>query len=936
MSYCHRSGGRAAVLYKFVRLSGELVCAPLLGGYLRALASLAVPQHTWALLARRDALSAHHLLSALQRYHCNLRTDLSPFSEHMHAASLGASAIVTPAARPGKMLVRQEEVSAPANGRVRGLTVVFAFDSEVPGKHQLVFLRSDFWPEVEAMIAALKLIAAVAREDPAASAAICETLQWDAVNTMFGLMCCHIPIELKAELCTTLAALGGTPATAGRVWAALEAAQLVSADRDKRALNAELNEARSSIVSKRCEKVMRSGVAEAERSEKVMRSGIESRMEEYPLTVAFLKLLISLCSAAPLPRALGAGARPAGLEPYVEYVCGRIALPAPHRTYKRPGQRRQILSLCFQLFTIWLEQYEPSPSDFPPLDREPASAPPPGYRILTQLHANTELLRLMLRTLDQAPELLAAQPQGGEVSDTLTTLCDRQRNPLTGAVRAVAVRLPPASCDRCDLRGEYLEECISRVLQILERALFLERALVTAANEAGRSVLILGLSKLILEPEVDTEDRLTTCCRILQHTATLPACASRAAALLSRALLAPAAARHLSARASHLAGRDLRHCFVECLEAEEWPEATSGAVRKAKEAVVSILQHTLPSAAPNLAHWLLGYQNTEDRSTELGPTTARQSSEYGNCEYCVVIPFYYISVECFGRLSGLKQRAVQFEEPKKLPELGPSAPRQSSEYENCEHCVVIPLYCIGLMRVWKPRTDRKQRAMKGKEPRKLTELGPTAPRQSSEYVNCEYCVVIPLYGIGLWGVSRSALHEPGVAGYPRTCFHSILDLLEAHIAGQNSNERQADDLIESCYRLVYWLCARPSTSAPALRLLRARDHFLSRHVRATVDLQSIQSSPVQSSPVQSSPVQWWWTISGVAVWHAVRITEDLDLSLLVTPHFSLLVTTATVTLPKRRGKYYLCKNSVISPVYGINTNTGYVPLKVRNAFDHYR
>lgn len=64
-----RGAGRAATLYKFVRLSGEVLCGALLAGYLRALASLAVPKHTWALLAKRDALSAYHLLTALARYH---------------------------------------------------------------------------------------------------------------------------------------------------------------------------------------------------------------------------------------------------------------------------------------------------------------------------------------------------------------------------------------------------------------------------------------------------------------------------------------------------------------------------------------------------------------------------------------------------------------------------------------------------------------------------------------------------------------------------------------------------------------------------------------------------------------------------------------------------------------------------------------------------
>lgn len=46
-----------------------MVCGALLAAYLRALASLAVPRHTWALLAKRDALSAYHLLTALARYH---------------------------------------------------------------------------------------------------------------------------------------------------------------------------------------------------------------------------------------------------------------------------------------------------------------------------------------------------------------------------------------------------------------------------------------------------------------------------------------------------------------------------------------------------------------------------------------------------------------------------------------------------------------------------------------------------------------------------------------------------------------------------------------------------------------------------------------------------------------------------------------------------
>lgn len=605
-THTQRSGGRAATLYKFVRLSGEVVCGSLLGQYLRALASLAVPRHTWALLARRDALSAHHLLTALARYHSNLRCGGAPFSEHAHAASLGAAAVLTPAARPARLLVRQEEV--------------------------------------EAMQAALKLIAAVARQDPQATAAICDNLQWDAINCMFGLICCHIPLALKAELCTTLAALGGSAGTALRVWAGLEAAQLVTHNNDKRALNAELHE-------------------------------VECRIEEYPLSRAFVILLDSLCAAAPLPRALGAGARPPGLDPYVDHVLTKLALPAPHRPYAKPYEKWQMLSLCFRLFARWLDQYDPSPSDFPPAGREPDTNPPPGFRLLLQLHTKSELLRLLLTSLDEAQDLLDRHPPLGKI---------------------------------------YVEQSLVSVLQILERALALERPLLTAAAEANRAVLIVGLSKLILAPEgPDNNCRLVTCCKVLAHVTTVPTGAARAVALLGRALSVPAAAGHLLANISHRSAlNEIRYGFVECLEAEEWPvqsegeEVETNPVRQAKEGIVSLLQHVLPSAPPNLAHLLLGYQLTDD-------------------------------------------------------------------------------------------------------------------------------------------VSRSNLSEAGVAGYPRTCLHSILDILDQHIASNNT-QREANNLIESCYRLVYWLCARPTTSGPVLRFLRTRDYFLSRHVKATVDLKSASAVTLSS------------------------------------------------------------------------------------------
>lgn len=78
-----------------------------------------------------------------------------------------------------------------------------------------------------------------------------------------------------------------------------------------------------------------------------------------------------------------------------------------------------------------------------------------------------------------------------------------------------------------------------------------------------------------------------------------------------------------------------RYGFVECLEAEEWSEPTVQAegesaegegaggtgtesvnyVRQAKEGVLVLLQHVLPTAPPNFAHFLLGYNLSDDVRT---------------------------------------------------------------------------------------------------------------------------------------------------------------------------------------------------------------------------------------------------------------------------------------------------------------------------------
>lgn len=51
---------------------------------------------------------------------------------------------------------------------------------------------------------------------------------------------------------------------------------------------------------------------------------------------------------------------------------------------------------------------------------------------------------------------------------------------------------------------------------------------------------------------------------------------------------------------------------MECLEAEEWGGGAADHVRSAKEGVLVLLLQLLPAAPPSLAHYLLGYNVTDD------------------------------------------------------------------------------------------------------------------------------------------------------------------------------------------------------------------------------------------------------------------------------------------------------------------------------------
>ncbi|KAK9958794.1 hypothetical protein ABG768_010895 [Culter alburnus] len=82
-------------------------------------------------------------------------------------------------------------------------------------------------------------------------------------------------------------------------------------------------------------------------------------------------------------------------------------------------------------------------------------------------------------------------------------------------------------------------------------------------------------------------------------------------------------------------------------------------------------------------------------------------------------------------------------------------------------------------------------------------------------------------------VSSTNLQDPGVLGCPRSCLHAILSLLQRGSEWRSGPvlTKQAPQLAELCYQVIYQLCACPDTSGPTMRYLRTSQDFLFSHLQ---------------------------------------------------------------------------------------------------------
>lgn len=312
----------------------------------------------------------------------------------------------------------------------------------------------------------------------------------------------------------------------------------------------------------------------------------------YPLTQAVLDLLYSLVSTA-VPKNLGAGPRKPGLDPYVTFIVKTIFLRFYHRNYKDPAEKWVIAEKSLKIIEYFIRTYDPNPIDFPSNGVLQDENSPPGYHIMLQINTESEMLRQMLHIIDEA-----------------CTMLDMYA-PFPGKAK--------------------LEESALYIMNIIRRSLELQHLFFDAHYAANCEILLAGINKLLLgvNPRSGNADHMLNVTKYVTYNSWLPKHALCAVRILNYVAQQPNVnAQLLGVFTQHEQLKNtIRFGFVECLESDQTYNVgeckgdameTEEVEMNLKEAIINLLQDCLPQTAPNIAHYLLGFDITRKiRETQL-------------------------------------------------------------------------------------------------------------------------------------------------------------------------------------------------------------------------------------------------------------------------------------------------------------------------------
>uniref|UniRef100_A0A0N8ESW6 Nuclear pore complex protein Nup205 n=1 Tax=Heterocephalus glaber TaxID=10181 RepID=A0A0N8ESW6_HETGA len=425
--------------------------------------------------------------------------------------------------------------------------------------------------EQDGLIAFLQLASIIITWSENARLALCEHPQWTPVVVILGLLQCSIPPVLKAELLKTLAAFGKSPEIAASLWQSLEYTQIlqtirVSSQRQAIGIEVELNE-------------------------------IESRCEEYPLTRAFCQLISTLVESS-FPSNLGAGLRPPGFDPYLQFLRDSVFLRFRTRAYRRAAEKWEVAEVVLEVFYKLLRDYEPQLEDF--VDQfvelqgeEIMAYKLPGFSLMYHLLNESPMLELALSLLEEGVKQL----------DTYA--------PFPGK--------------------KHLEKAVEHCLALLNLTLQKENLFMDLLRESQLALIVSPLEQLLqgINPRTKKADNVVNIARYLYHGNTNPELAFESAKILCCISCNSNIQIKLVGDFTHdqSVSQKLMAGFVECLDnedAEEFVRLEEGSELEKKLAairhetrihILNLLITSLERSPPNLALYLLGFELKKPVST---------------------------------------------------------------------------------------------------------------------------------------------------------------------------------------------------------------------------------------------------------------------------------------------------------------------------------
>ncbi|KFP41317.1 Nuclear pore complex protein Nup205, partial [Chlamydotis macqueenii] len=432
-------------------------------------------------------------------------------------------------------------------------------------------LRGITQKEQDGLIAFLQLTTVIVNWSENARLALCEHPQWTPVVVILGLLQCSIPPVLKAELLETLTAFGKSPEIAASLWQSLEYTQVLQTvrspgQRQTIGIEVELNE-------------------------------IESRSEEYPLTRAFCRLISTLVESS-FPSNLGAGLRPPGFDPYLQFLRDAVFLRFRTRAYRRAAEKWEVAEVVLEVFYKLLRDYEPQLEDF--VDQyvelqgeEIIAYKPPGFNLMYHLLNESPMLELSLSLLEEGVKQL----------DTYA--------PFPGK--------------------KHLEKAVEYCLALLNLTLQKENLFMDLLRESHLSLIVTPLEQLLqgINPRTKKADHVVNIARYLYHGNSNPELAFESAKILCCISNNSNIQIKLVGDFTHdqSISQKLMAGFVECLDNEDAeelirpdeeldPEKKRAQIHhETRIHILNLLITSLECSPPSLALYLLGYELKKPVST---------------------------------------------------------------------------------------------------------------------------------------------------------------------------------------------------------------------------------------------------------------------------------------------------------------------------------